>query len=195
MLDMSDDEVPAQHRLSFLIGEVARSDVAAETEMRGLWWHLTDAGLGRTEEKMAREFGRLMKQVRVSLRSDLVPTEYKRIAAAVLDAAQAAHAVRNQLVHDQWVHLPWTEDRIASQRTSAPKQFADLRACADRLRAVTWRTRGAWVIAPLWLGRPEVADMSATDVRSWTRVAMGHIDWDAGSIVGTDGPAPMPAGW
>lgn len=193
---MSDEEVPPQHRLSFLIGEVARSDVSAETEMRGLWWHLRDAGLGTDEEKMAREFGRLIKQVGALLRSEMVPSGFADIAGEVVEAARAAHAKRNELVHDQWVHLPWTEDRIRSQRRPESKQFSDLRQCADDLREVMWRTRGAWIIAPLWFGRPEVADMQPSEVRSWTRVAMGHIDWNSPSqMTGTDGPAPMPPGW
>jgi hypothetical protein len=186
------DDVPDRYALSFLIGEVVRNDVGAESEMRMLWWRLRQAGL--VDEKMERDLGRLVKQVRCGLRDPAVPAEFGRIALDVLERTWTAHRLRNELVHDHWVNLPWDATQIRSMRSASPRQLSDLRACAADLLTLTWRLRGVAVIAPAWLGTEDHDDdepLSDDDAHSWTRVAMGHIADDPGRVAGTPGPAPL----
>lgn len=186
------DDVPDRYALSFLISEVVRHDIGAESEMRMVWHWLRQAGL--VDEPMERDLGRLIKQVRRGLRDPAVPEEFGRIALQVLERTWTAHRLRNELVHDQWVNVPWNATQIRSMRSATPRQLADLRICAADLLTLSWRLRGAAVIAPAWLGTEDKDDepLSDADAHSWTRVAMGHIADEPGRIVGTPGPAPLP---
>ncbi|MDR5699857.1 hypothetical protein [Agromyces aerolatus] len=184
--------LPPEYELSFLVGEVARDDVFVESEARVLWRVLHEAEL---VGEMQRDFGRLIPQVRRALHAPSVPEAFRTIAVNVLDATLSAHRERNALVHDQWVSLVWAPGELRSARTSRSRQLSDLRECAAALKVLTWRMRGVHVIAPRWLGLVEEDDVvSAADIRSWTRVAMGHIANDPHRVVGTAGPAPMPPG-
>lgn len=159
------------------------------------WWELRQCGLGA--DPMSREFGRLIKQVRAMLSSDGVPSTYRDIGREVLEATARAHRERNLWVHDLWVHLPWSADEsIRSHREGNTRQFDDLRACAAGLLDLLYRLRALAVITPPWFGREAIGEMGRSDLVSWTRVAMGHIDRSVPhQIVGTDGHAPLPPGW
>jgi hypothetical protein len=72
----------------------------------------------------------------------------------------------------------------------------EIEKCADDLRRAMYRMRGVWIIAPHWVGGPIEDDLDVDDMRSWTRVAMGHIADLPGVIQGTPGSAPEPPdGW
>lgn len=79
-------------------------------------------------------------------------------------------------------------------RKHAPRPIAELAECAQALQRATYRLRGAWIIAPYWLGGERDSWATARDLRSWTRVAMGEIADVPGQILGTEGEAPEPPG-
>jgi hypothetical protein len=123
-----------------------------------------------------------------------VPEEFGRIARDVLAHTWTAHRLRNELVHDQWVNLPWNATQIRSMRSATPRQLADLRVCAADMHTRSWRLRAGAVIAPAGLGTEDEDDepWSDADAHSWTRVATGHIANEPGRILGAMGPAPLP---
>lgn len=185
-----ESDVPEQYALSFLIGEVIRNDVGLESEMRALWWQLHEAGLAPSP--MQRDLGRLLKELRRALSHSLVDAPFREIALEVVQQSQDQHRVRNTLVHDQWVQLPWRSEEIASMRTATRLQLDELRACADALLVLLWRTRGVASMAPAWLRADAGPEVDDEELLSWTRIAMGHIAYSPGRIQGTDGPAPLP---
>jgi len=197
---MSDAEVPEHLRLSFLIGEVVRNDVAVESETRILAWELARLHVDSGIEEPERDFGRLIKQVRRGLNNPGVPAPFREIALRTIEASARAHRRRNLLVHDQWVYVEWNRE-VRSQRSAESSDFSEMRESADELIQLIWRTRAAWVIAPAWLGggnshEPSYEDpedgLSAGEVRYWTRIAMGHIDLSGNQVAPIDGPAPLP---
>lgn len=183
-------KIPDQLALSFYIGEVVRNDVATESEMRILWSHLHRAEL--VTAPMPRDLGRLIRQVRPALRDERVPVAFGDIALDVLERTWVAHQLRNKLVHDQWLQLPWRPTQIASMHSATRRQLDDLESCADALLTLMWRMRGVATVMPAWLGLIDDDEISEDEIRSWTRVAMGHIASNPRQVVGTPGPAPMP---
>lgn len=191
MLTRMSADVPPRFELSFLIGEVVRNDVFAESEMRATWWHLHAAGLVRGEKPGG--FGRVIDDVSRALRKPAVPPEFAVIAREVVWETGRQHQLRNALAHDQWIELRWDPGSIRSMRTTEARTLEDLRVCARALLVLTWRLRGVSVIAPWWLDVVPDWERDLVDgLHSWTRVAMGHIADDVSQVRGTPGPAPMP---
>jgi hypothetical protein len=187
------DEIPPRFELSFLIGEVVRNDVFAESEMRSLWWVLHRAGLVRRDEPGT--FGRAIDDVLRGLKKPEVPESFRAIALDVVQPTKHQHLARNQLAHDQWIQLRWEPEQLRSMRAPRSVTLAELRACADALQYLTWRLRGVWIIAQWWLDVvPDWERDLRDDLQSWTRVAMGFIADDPSQVIGTPGPAPLPPG-
>ena len=186
-------QVPPEHELSFLIGEIVRNDVVLETEMRSLWRQLSAVGL--TDEKMQQNLGRTIGQVRKMLRKDAVPPTFRDLALEVIELAATAHRSRSQLAHDQWLQLPYRPDEVTSmRRANSRRPLDELRQCAADLLRLSWRTRGLWIIAPYWVDGDLSEHTSPSDLHSWTRVAMGHIADTQRIVMGTQGDAPHPPG-
>lgn len=190
------DDLPAKYHLSFYLGEIVRNDTWAENEMKMLWRRLDEAGLG-DDSTMQHDFARVIQQVRRMLGRDGIPAEFRAITLAVLDATHSAHQKRRELVHQILIQPPWANGRVrealGDRRTFSMDEIA---ACAEDLRTCMWRLRGAWIIAPAWVGGAD-ADFEhedPADLASWTRVAMGHIAGDPRQVVGTPGLAPEPPG-
>lgn len=158
--------------------------------MRNVWAHLHRAGIA--DGQMQRDLGKLVRQVRSALRDERVPGQFRAIALAVLERAWTAHQLRNKLVHDQWIHLPWDRGQIASMRSTDRREVRDLRECADELQTMMWRMRGVSIIAPAWLDLEDDDEELDDELHSWTRVAMGHIAESPGRVIGTPGDAPAP---
>jgi hypothetical protein len=99
------------------------------------------------------------------------------------------------MVHDLLV-MGWgrNDDVHSAIRKHPPRPMRELVECGDALRACGYRLRGLYIIAPYWLLTSGDTWDDAAGLRSWTRVAMGHISDVPGSIVGTEGPAPEPPG-
>jgi hypothetical protein len=98
-------------------------------------------------------------------------------------------------VHDLLV-MGWgrNEDVHSAIGKSPPRPMVELVDCANGLRACGHRLRGLYIIAPYWLGSEGDGWDDAAGLRSWTRVAMGHLADMPGLIIGTEGPAPEPPG-
>ncbi|MGO4535199.1 hypothetical protein [Leifsonia sp. 2MCAF36] len=189
------EDLDAKYRLSYLIGEVVRNDVWAESEMRSVWRALHNAQL--PIGPMQRNFGFLIPQVRKTLRLPAVPEPFRKIALEVVEATHAAHQRRNTVAHDLLMQDHFDSNLVRSMRTSAaPRPLLELHAVSQDLMTMAWRLRGIWVTAPRWLRGPFSDDGQTRDsLLSWTRVAMGHIRADVpNAIVGTPGDAPEPPG-
>jgi hypothetical protein len=185
-------KVPDEYRLSFVVGEIVRNDVFAENETKALHNKLRVAGL--TDEHFERDFGRVLPQVLKILESPRVPEPFRKIAAQVVNKTQRAHAVRRDTVHDALTQMPFELDEIGSGFGRPSRRLTTLEKCADDLKEVTWRLRAVWVIAPQWIGGPLDGWETAARLRSWTRVAMGHIADLPNEIRGTSGKSPEPPG-
>ena len=187
-------DLPEKYRLSFLVGEIVRNDVFAETEMRTFFYKLNDAGL--INELHQQNLGRLVSQVRKALNKNDVPVEFRKLALEVVEGLAVQHRLRSSLAHDQWMHLPKVRpDKVRSMRRPGTIQpISELEACATELIRLAWRIRGLWIIAPYWLNGDLSDHTSPEDLHSWTRVAMGHIADDPSMTRGTDGEAPHPPG-
>lgn len=193
MWDVPSADLPEKYQLSYLIGEVVRNDVFAESETRMLWRKLQEAGLLEADKL---SFGRLFSKLRHALASPLVPADFRRIALDVLGEMDAAHKVRNEYAHTIFLHYPEHGSELvrAARPGPLPRKLDDIEKGARRLLTATWRMRGVWIIAPFWIGGEADDYESADDLRSWTRVAMGHIADTPGQVIGTPGPAPEPPG-
>lgn len=189
---MVDAELPEKYRLSFLVGEIVRNDVSTENETRMLWRRLQAVGL-LDPDKFS--YGRLFGKLRKALASPQVPGAFRSIALDVLSTADAGHKTRNAFAHTIFMHHPkFGDDLVRPARHGVESwQLSKIEdAARDSLRT-SWRMRGVWIIAPYWIGGPTDGYETAELLRSWTRVAMGHIADVPGVIEGTPGPAPEPA--
>lgn len=193
-------DLPKEFELSFYLGEIVRNDVYAEHEMRVLWNFLDAAGLrqglsaGDYKRGRERDFGRLIPQVRKLLSQSAVPPEFRRIALDVIETTHVSHTYRAKLVHDLLVQSPWDGNTVRSAfGTNPPRSVDELRQCAAELKRSSWRLRGVWIIAPHWVGGPlDVPVDDEGSLRSWTRVAMGHIEDNPHTVIGTQGDCPEP---
>jgi len=187
-------DLPEKYRLSFLVGEIVRNDVFAETEMRTFFYELSRVGL--TTEPHQQNLGRLVGQVRKALNRDAVPIEFRDLALEVVESLAGQHRLRSSLAHDQWMHLQKVrpEEVRSMRRTGTIRPIRELEECAAELIRLAWRIRGLWIIAPYWLNGDLSDHTSPEDLHSWTRVAMGHIADDSTTTQGTVGEAPHPPG-
>lgn len=187
------EDVPAPLRLSFYLGEVVRNDNHAESELGALYRSFQEAGLAA--EPMQRDFGRLIPQMRKLLGNERVPKPFAGVAIGALDFAGNAHRRRRELVHDLLTQDVLNANQVRSMRgRRPPRPMSELKNCADDLLTATWRIRGLWITAPYWIGGQVEEGHDASDLRSWTRVAMGHIADHPYATIGTEGEAPEPPG-
>lgn len=158
-----------------------------------LWRQLQAVGLLDADKF---SYGRLFGKLQQALKSPKVPAEFREIAQSVVRAAKATHNTRNEYAHTLFMHYPEFEEGLV--RSGRPgvqdRTLAAIGGGIEEARAVTWRMRGVWIIAPHWIGGKTDPYETASDLRSWTRVAMGHIADDPRMVVGTLGPSPEPHG-
>lgn len=189
------DDVPEELRLNYYTGEIVISDSFAEHEARVVWRELHRAHL--VPEKQPDMFGRLLPSLRDTFELPRVPIDLREIAVELIDTTRKWHQYRRDMVHDLLL-TGWgrTDDVHSAFRKHPPRPMLEIVQCAVGPRECSYRLRGLWIITPHWLGTAEDVWDEADDLRSWTRVAMGHLADLPGMIVGTEGPAPEPApGW
>lgn len=188
------EDVPNELRMSYFVGEIVIRDSYAEHEARVLWNVLRAHQV--VDSDYPREFGRLLKHMRRALLNEAVPEDIRQIALGVVEQATRWHRYRSALVHDL-LSTGWRQDDgdVHSRlNKNPPRPLRDLEQCADGLRLATYRFRGLWIVMPFWLGAEGDGWESADDLRSWTRVAMGHIADELHVMKGTPGSAPEPRG-
>lgn len=187
------EDVPEALRLNYFVGEIVITDSFAEHEARVLWKELHDAQLvsGRRPEP----FGRLLPALLEAFQQPSVPADLGEIAAGLLTTTQMWHRYRRDIVHDLPV-MNWgrTGDVYSAISKHPPRPMSEIARCAVELRTCGYRLRGLYIIAPPWLGQLGDVWDDAAGLRSWTRVAMGHVADVPHTIVGTEGPAPEPPG-
>ena len=186
-------EVPEEFRLNYYMGEIVISDSFAEHEARVFWNVLHGVGLmvGRRPDM----FGRLLPALEAAVGGPTVPAEFRDIATPLLESARVWHKYRRDLVHDLLVKGWGRGDEVRSALGKhPPRPMQEIVQCAEELRRASFRLRGLWIIAPYWLNGPRDSWADAESLRSWTRVAMGHIADVPNAIIGTEGPAPEPPG-
>lgn len=189
------EDVPKEQRLNYYMGEIVISDSFAEHEARVVWRELERAHL--VSNKQPAMFGRLLPRLRDAYELPQVPKDLREIASELLDTTWKWHRYRRDMVHDLLV-MGWgrTDDVHSAFRKHPPRPMREIVDCAIGLRECSYRLRGLWIISPHWLGTAEEVWEEADDLRSWTRVAMGHLADVPGVITGTKGPAPEPpTGW
>lgn len=189
------EDVPKEQRLNYYTGEIVISDSFAEHEARVVWRELERAHL--VSGKQPHMFGRLLPRLRDAFAMPQVPNDLREIALELLDTTRKWDQYRRDLVHDLLV-MGWgrTDDVHSAFRKHSPRPMREIVDCASGLRECSYRLRGLWIISPHWLGTAQEVWEEADDLRSWTRVAMGHLADVPGVIMGTKGPAPEPPpGW
>lgn len=189
------EDVPKEQRLNYYTGEIVISDSFAEHEARVVWRELERAHL--VSGKQPDMFGRLLPRLRDAFELPQVPNDLREIALELLDTTRKWHQYRRDMVHDLLVMGWGREDDVHSAfRKHPPRPMREIVDCAMGLRECSYRLRGLWIISPHWLGTAEEVWEDADDLKSWTRVAMGHLADVPGVITGTKGPAPEPhPGW
>jgi hypothetical protein len=162
-----------------------------------LWNVLADAGLV-TGKAWPRMFGNLLPVLRDAFERPEVPEALSGIVLPLIAETIRWHEYRSGLVHDL-LATGWGEPGHVQSviRRHPPRPMAELAECGQALRSCGWRLRGVWIVAPWWLDGKRDSWETAEDMRSWTRVAMGHIATDVPhAIVSIPGPAPgPPGGW
>lgn len=187
------DEIPEPLRLNYLVGEITISDSYAEHEARVLWNALGNVGL--VKGKWPETFGRLLPGLEDAFGRPEVPDELREIVLPLLSQTRRWHKYRRDLVHDLLTTGWGQEGHVQSALgKNPPRPMADLAECGEALRSCGWRLRGVWIVAPWWLGGEVDSWETAEQLRSWTRVAMGHLADIPNAIIGTEGPAPEPPG-
>jgi len=186
-------EVPKEFQLNYYVGDIVISDSFAEHAARVFWHTLGQVGL--VSGGQPEMFGRLLPKLVMAVDAPALPAEFREIAVPLLELAQKWHRYRRDLVHDLLV-TGWGEGNdVRSAIGKHPvRPMSDLIECSEQLRKIGWRLRGLSVIAPYWLNGVHDEWEEADNLRSWTRVAMGHIAERKDVIVGTTGPAPEPPG-
>jgi hypothetical protein len=186
-------EVPEEFRLSYYMGEIVIRDSFAEHEARVFWKVLYEVGI--VGGKRPEMFGRLLPQLETAVQGPGVPTEFRDIAAPLLESTRVWHKYRRDLVHDLLV-TGWGrgDDVMSATGKHPPRPMHEMKKCAAELQSASYRLRGLYIIAPYWMNRPGDGWDDADNLRSWTRVAMGHIADQPNAIIGTKGPAPEPPG-
>ena len=190
------EDVPEEARLSYLIGEIVRWDVWNENEMRMVCATFDRAGVtaGRWED----DYGRMIPQLLVTIDAVGMPEPFRVLASKVVNAAQRAHQRRNKYAHDILMQDVIRPDKVLSLiKRLSPRPFAEFESTANELRRLTYQLRALSVIAQSWIGPgldPNHDWQDADLLRSWTRVAMGHIADVPNEIRGTPGKSPEPPG-
>lgn len=190
---LSPDEVPEELRLNYYVGAIVISDSVAEHEARVLWGKLSS--VGRVTGNYPQMFGRLLPELERTFEQPDLPSELREMALDVLATTRHWHRYRRDLVHDL-LTVGWgrNDDVYSALGKHPPRPMLELAECAAGLRNAGYRLRGLWIIAPLWLGGEVKGWETAADLRSWTRVAMGHIADVPNVVMGTEGPSPEPPG-
>lgn len=192
---MDTDELPAHLQLSLFTGEIVIHDSWAEHEARVLWRVLNDAGFA--SGKRPEMFGRLLPNLQQSLEAAAVPSGLRDIGLPLIESTRKWHQYRTDLVHDL-LTTGWGPDGEVQSALGKhpPRSLVEMKECSAELQRSGYRLRGLYVIAPYWLTGTGDPWESADGLRSWTRVAMGHIADVPNEIRGTVGPAPEPPrGW
>lgn len=190
---MNVEDVPEPLRLNYFVGEITISDSYAEHEARVLWNTLAAAGL--VTGKRPEMFGRLLPVLQAAFDRPEVPEDFRAIVAPLLAETQRRHTYRRDLVHDLLTTGWGREGHVQSALgKNPPRPMAELAECGEALRSCGWRLRGVWIVAPWWLGGELDSWADPADMRSWTRVIMGHVADVPYAIVGTEGPSPEPPG-
>lgn len=189
-------DLPTRYAASYYLGEIVRGDTWVENELKLLWKMMSAALPSNISEKPPRDFAEVLRRVRALLSEPRVGRPFRKIALEVLNCAEAEHKHRRHLVHEVLMQPPWYDDRIVT--SDRFYTFEELKACSQSLKTITWRVRGLHTIAAYWLP-PSILLIvdghdTATNLVSWTRVAMGHISDDRQQVVGTEGPCPQPPG-
>jgi hypothetical protein len=136
----------ADDQLSLLIGRVSRQDVHLEQRLRSLFVILALPGLGmfippQDLNALADSCARMLPYARLS-------PEWERAAVGAVRAAKAAHARRNRVVHDQWLHevgtdptkwTRWSYDRYELAGTATPQTLADVQGTLVALQRAAIR--------------------------------------------------------
>lgn len=187
------DEVPAKQHLSFYLGEIVIRDSWAEHEARVLWNVLSESGI--TTGKRPEMFGRLLPAIEESMKKASVPSEFREIAGPLIERTRRWHKYRTDLVHDL-LTTGWSRDGAVQSALGKhpPRPMEEMKQCAEELQRSGYSLRGLYVIAPYWLSGAGDGWDVPDGLRSWTRVAMGHIADLPNEIRGTEGPAPEPPG-
>ena len=185
-------DVPPELALNYYVGKLTIQDSWTEHEARVLWKDLSVCGI--VKGQWAREFGRLLPRLEDAFKLPQIPNELRDIALPLLALTRKWHKYRADLVHDM-VTTGWgKEGEVQSAIGNDPRSMDDLIECGETLRICANRLRGLYSIVPWWLGGPTDSWTTADYMRSWTRVAMGHLADVPNSIQGTPGPAPEPPG-
>lgn len=170
-------------RLTYLIGDIVRSDAFAENEARGVWSVL--AGSPEATRVMPRDFARIVEDCRAMLKNSNLDNYILELCREVLTVAGEAHAERSVLAHDQWMqHLPDDLQWHSVRALSSPKQLKskrplhDFEQCRDQLTRVGWRLRALWIVVPQWFGEPgPLDDLDEADRVWWTSIAKGTFEF------------------
>jgi|GEM_PF-1780855 len=187
------EDVPEGQRLNYFTGDIVISDSFAEHEARVLWNTLYDVKL--VSGKRPEMFGALLPRLQEAFERPEVPEDIRGIALGLIETTQRWHRYRRDMVHDLLV-MGWGRDDDVHSAIGKhpPRPMLEIVECASALRTCGFRLRGLYIVAPYWLGgKPDGWD-NADALRSWTRVAMGHLADVPGSILGTPGDAPEPPG-
>lgn len=187
------DEIPEPLRLNYFVGDIVISDSFTEHEARVLWGELLAVGL--VPGKRPEMFGRLLPNLEDAFKRPEVPDDLRQMALDLLATTRTWHTYRRDLVHDL-LTMGWGrgDEVVSALRKHPPRPMRDLAECARAIRTSGYRLRGLYIIAPYWLGGKVEGWETAEDLRSWTRVAMGHIADVPSVITGTEGHAPEPPG-
>jgi hypothetical protein len=187
------DQIPEELRLNYFMGDIVISDSFAEHEARVLWNTLQTAELVRG--KRPEMFGRLLPRLQEAFVSPRVPKDLREIAVSLLETTRTWHSYRRDLVHDL-LTMGWGrgDDVHSALGKRPPRPMREIVQCAEELRTSGYRLRGLCIITPYWIGGTGDGWDDAEGLRSWTRVAMGHIADVPRSVLGTEGPAPEPPG-
>jgi hypothetical protein len=149
-------------RLSFLIGQVCRSDVWLEFALRGLWQGLV--GGGPAVLVVPTSLDPLAEQCAVMLPQLLAAPTDERLLVAGLDAiasARVAHRERNRVVHDMWfanaepgdAELSFAQhkaNRFKLHFTMTPKSLSDVEDALANLDRAMNRVVSLRYAIPPW---------------------------------------------
>lgn len=96
--------LPHRDQVALWAGRIVRKEAQIESMLRTIYYELSGRGLSWAV--VPQNFAPLSRDIRNMLKAASLEADYLADCLRALDRLDAAHRIRNRVVHDQWVEHP-----------------------------------------------------------------------------------------
>jgi hypothetical protein len=152
--DLLDHAAVLSHRdqVALWAGRIVRKEAQIESMLRTVYYELSGSGLSWAV--VPQNFAPLSRDIRTMLKAASLDADYLADCLKALDRLDAAHLIRNRVVHDQWVEHaeapgqfvnaakgvsgPTTKPEVVWQVGEFEKCYRELRFCYAMISGMYW---------------------------------------------------------